>query len=99
MIEIFNKALEIRASENKLLEAYKDRFFGGTVHTCVGQELLPAAINCFITDKVNIISNHRGHGHYIAHTGDAVGLFSEFLGKKGAPAKGVGANTFLVRDT
>lgn len=95
MIEIFEKAIEIRASENKLLEAYKQRLFGGTVHTCVGQELIPAVISKVVEQKVNVISNHRGHGHYIAHTDDKSGLFSEFLGKIGAPAFGIGGSQHL----
>jgi 2-oxoisovalerate dehydrogenase E1 component len=95
MIEIFERAIEIRASENKLLEAYKERLFGGTVHTCVGQEIIPVAISSVVSQKVNVISNHRGHGHYIAHTDDKSGLFSEFLGKKGSPASGIGGSQHL----
>ena len=95
MLEILEKAIEIRASENKLLEAYKQRLFGGTVHTCVGQELIPAVISNVVNQKVNVISNHRGHGHYIAHTDDKSGLFSEFLGKIGAPAFGIGGSQHL----
>ena len=45
MLEILKKAIEIRAVELQLLQGYKDRQFGGTVHTCIGQELLPSILS------------------------------------------------------
>lgn len=92
---IYFKALKIRAAEEQLLIGYKNRDFGGTVHTCIGQELLPAIISELIGTNNFILSNHRGHGHYIAHTGDLVSLFREFLGKEGAPSKGIGGSQHL----
>ena len=93
--KIFRDALEIRALENKLLEAYAQRLFGGTVHTCIGQELLPVILASYAPDNAFIFSNHRGHGHFIAHTKDIRGLFREFLGKYNAPSGGVGGSQHL----
>ena len=43
--KIFDLALTIRAVEMTLLDGYKDRQFGGTIHTCIGQELTPGSFS------------------------------------------------------
>ena len=93
--KIYIKALEIRAAEEQLLIGYKNRDFGGTIHTCIGQELLPAMLSELLGCDNFVISNHRGHGHYIAHTGELKSLFREFLAKEGAPSKGIGGSQHL----
>jgi 2-oxoisovalerate dehydrogenase E1 component len=93
--KIYFNALKIRAAEEQLLIGYKNRDFGGTVHTCIGQELLPAMLSELLGTNNFILSNHRGHGHYIAHTGDLKSLFREFLAKEGAPSKGIGGSQHL----
>jgi 2-oxoisovalerate dehydrogenase E1 component len=93
--KIYKKAIKIRAAEEQLLLGYKNRDFGGTVHTCIGQELLPSMLSEVICKNSFVISNHRGHGHFIAHSGKIKSLFREFLAKEGAPSKGVGGSQHL----
>jgi len=96
--EILRKALLIRSVEEQLLEGYKDRKFGGTVHTCIGQEILPATLSYFCGEAPFVFSNHRGHGHFVAHGNNYVDLFREFLGKKGAPSSGIGGSQHLYAE-
>lgn len=98
MIEILKLGVDIRVTEQKLLEAYKERYFGGTVHTCLGQELCPSILSILVPKETKVISNHRGHGHYIAHTSDITGLFCEFLGHETAPSFGIGGSQHLHSD-
>lgn len=98
MKNIYKKGLIIRAVEEQLLKGYKDRHFGGTVHTCIGQEILPSILSTTLTNDPFIISNHRGHGHFVAHTGCVEALFCEFLGKKGAQSKGIGGSQHLYAE-
>lgn len=95
---ILNKCMEIRCAEEQLLNAYKDRKFGGTVHTCLGQEMCPSVLSDFVPEDTLVVSNHRGHGHYLAHTYDYKGLFCEFLGREGAPSNGIGGSQHLHSD-
>jgi len=95
MQKIYQKALKIRAAEEQLLFGYKNRDFGGTVHTCIGQEILPAMLSEILAEDIFVISNHRGHGHFIAHTNDLKLLFREFLAKEYAPSKGIGGSQHL----
>jgi len=98
MKAIYKKCLTIRSVEEQLLIGYKNRHFGGTVHTCIGQEILPSILSEVLSNNPFIISNHRGHGHFVAHTGHIEGLFCEFLGKKGAPSKGIGGSQHLYAE-
>ena len=50
----------------------------GTVHTCNGQEFSGIAFCKSLRQDDFIYSNHRCHGHYIAHTNDVSGLIAEF---------------------
>jgi 2-oxoisovalerate dehydrogenase E1 component len=92
--DIFRKGLQIRRAEELLLEAFRDGHIRGTVHTCLGQELIPVLVNEYFADAF-WFSNHRGHGHYLAKTSDYAGLFSEILGRDGGVSKGIGGSQHL----
>ena len=56
----------------------------GTTHACIGQEAdrrRPSWSTC--GDGDHVFSNHRCHGHFLARTGDALGLIAEIMGKPG----------------
>jgi len=91
---ILTKALQIRRSEELLLEEYRKGSIRGTIHTCIGQEIFPVLL-ADQTEDYFWFSNHRGHGHYIAKTNDFEGLFAEILGKENSVAHGVGGSQHL----
>ena len=64
------------------------------MHTAIGQEIIPAIISEALKNTY-VISNHRGHGHFIAHTGNIEGLFAEFLSRAGAVSAGLGGSQHL----
>ena len=98
LIVLAERALKIRAAEQLLLERYKLRDFAGTVHTCIGQELVPVLVETLTRDfNPFVFSNHRGHGHFLSHTNDYTGLFAEFLGVKGAVSAGIGGSQHLYK--
>jgi len=88
--------LLIRAFETGLLDLFAAGEVSGTTHTCLGQEYIPVALAPLLGGDF-VFSNHRGHGHYIAHTADAEGLLAEILGRDGAPCRGVGGSQHLFR--
>ena len=89
-------AILIRCVENKLLQLYKNGKLNGTVHTCVGQELVGVFISKYLLDGDHIVSNHRGHGHYLSRFRDIKGLIGEILGKTEGCAGGIGGSQHLV---
>jgi 2-oxoisovalerate dehydrogenase E1 component len=92
--DILKRGLQIRRAEELLLEAFRDGHIRGTVHTCLGQELIPVLVNEYFADSF-WFSNHRGHGHYLAKTADFAGLFSEILGREGSVSKGIGGSQHI----
>ncbi len=97
-IEQYRKAKLIREFEQLLLRLFGEGKLNGTVHTCVGQELIPVALSAHTTDDDTFFSNHRGHGHYITRTGDVKGLLAEIMGKTTGCAGGYGGSQHLYKE-
>jgi 2-oxoisovalerate dehydrogenase E1 component len=87
--------LLIRHFEQALLRLFGEGRISGTTHTCLGQEYVPVAVAPLIRPDDVVFSNHRGHGHYLALTGDAAGLLAEVMGRAGAVCGGVGGSQHL----
>lgn len=90
-------ALLIRRFEERLLLLFSAGELSGTTHTCIGQEYVPVALAPLLADDV-VLSNHRGHGHYLAHCGDPEGLLAELMGREGGVCNGVGGSQHLRTD-
>ncbi len=89
--------LFIRRFEQNLLDLFADGRLHGTAHTCLGQEYIPVALAPLLRNDF-IFSNHRGHGHYLAHCGDAIGLLAELMGREGGVTGGYGGSQHLRRE-
>ncbi|MFL6139721.1 MAG: thiamine pyrophosphate-dependent dehydrogenase E1 component subunit alpha [Frankiaceae bacterium] len=87
-------ALLIRRFEERLLELFAAGEVSGTTHTCLGQEHVPVALAPLLTGDF-VLSNHRGHGHYLAHCRDPEGLLAELMGREGGVCHGVGGSQHL----
>ncbi len=96
LLQLIKQAILIRKTEEKLLELFSLGKLNGTVHTCVGQELSAVAVLNNLLQDDFVVSNHRGHGHYIARTGDVKGMIAEILGKKSGSVGGVGGSQHLA---
>ncbi len=89
--------LLIRHFENALLDLFAAGKLHGTVHTCLGQEYIPVALRPFL-DEDFVLSNHRGHGHYLAQYEDPHGLLAEIMGREGGVCRGVGGSQHVYRE-
>jgi len=92
------QALKIRVFEEYLLELYSNGELSGTVHTCIGQELIPSVMSNYVGENDLFLSNHRGHGHYLAFVGDEEKLLAELLGSKKGCSKGIGGSQHLYEE-
>lgn len=90
--------LGIRHFELALLRMFDEGKLNGTTHTCLGQEYVPVALAPLL-DGDFVLSNHRGHGHYLAHTRDPEGLLAEIMGRAGAVCNGVGGSQHVHTPT
>ena len=93
--EEIKKAIVIREVENSFLTLFGQGKLNGTVHTCVGQEFTGVFISKYLTQDDHMVTNHRGHGHYISKTGDIKGLIAELLGKEIGCSGGMGGSQHL----
>src|SRR5262249_23413986 len=80
--ELYAKAILIRGVEQRLLSLFAEGRLFGTVHTCIGQEWSGIAVAQAMKDGDIIFTGHRGHGHFLAYTGDVEGLIAEVMGKQ-----------------
>ncbi len=94
--QVWKTAITIRHFEQLLLKLFAEGKLNGTVHTCVGQELIPAVLAQHMKDLDTFFSNHRGHGHYLAKTGDLRGLLAEVMGRASGCSGGYGGSQHLL---
>jgi TPP-dependent pyruvate/acetoin dehydrogenase alpha subunit len=85
----------IRRFEETLLEMFEEGVLNGTTHACIGQEADAVGVLEHVEDGDHVFSNHRCHGHYLALTGDGLGLMAEIMGKSAGVCGGVGGSQHL----
>jgi hypothetical protein len=93
--EIFATAALIREVEQRLLELFAAGKLFGTVHTCIGQEIIGIAIARGLVAGDQIFSNHRCRGHFLARTGNVDGLIAEVMGRETGVCGGRGGSQHL----
>lgn len=91
----FKKAILIRQFETRLLKLFAEGRINGTVHTCVGEEFNPVMLCKYVNGGDTFLSNHRGHGHFIAKTGKVYELMAEMMGRKTGISHGYGGSQHL----
>jgi len=96
--KFFKQALLIRKTEDTFLDLFKQGKMNGTVHTSNGQEFSAVAFCNALNRDDFIYSNHRCHGHYLAHTADLYGLIAELMGKETGTSGGIGSSQHLVNN-
>ena len=89
--------LLIRHFELALLDLFAQGRVAGTTHTCLGQEYIPVAVAPLLAPAF-VMTNHRGHGHYLAQFRDPAGLLAEITGRAGAVCGGRGGSQHLFRE-
>jgi len=95
--ELYAFAHLIRSSELLVLDQFSRGLVSGTTHTCLGQELCAIAVVRALTHPDDaLLSNHRNHGHFLAYSGEFVGLVAEVMGREGGACGGRGGSQHLV---
>lgn len=95
---VLDLALTIRNTENKLLTLFREGRLNGTVHTSVGQEFSAICATYHLKQGDFVFSNHRCHGHFLAHGGSIESLIGELAGKEIGACKGVGGSQHLYKE-
>ena len=94
--ELYRRMYRIRRFEETLLAMFSAGELVGTTHTCIGQEANAVGLIDHLDPARDVIfSNHRCHGHFLAFTGDQLGLLSEVMGREGGVCSGKGGSQHL----
>jgi 2-oxoisovalerate dehydrogenase E1 component len=95
LLKEYKQAFLIRKIEEFFLEMFKLGKISGTVHTCIGQEFSGIFAAKYSIEGDCVVSNHRGHGHYLSFTQDYDGLIGELLGNSIGCSMGIGGSQHL----
>lgn len=92
---LYKEMLRIRLFEERVLVEFSRGQLFGTTHTCIGQEADAVGVLQAARRSDIVFSNHRGHGHYLAHGGDMRALAAELMGKATGTCGGRGGSQHL----
>jgi acetoin:2,6-dichlorophenolindophenol oxidoreductase subunit alpha len=94
-LELYRRMLLIRGFEERVLGGFSRGLIFGTTHTAIGQEAdAVGVLSCARPGDV-VVSNHRGHGHFLAYGGPMQALAAEMLGRCGGVCRGRGGSQHL----
>jgi TPP-dependent pyruvate/acetoin dehydrogenase alpha subunit len=93
--QLYEQLLTIRTFETTLIEKFSSGIFPGTTHTSLGQEANAVGVLEHLQEQDIVVSNHRGHGHFLAYGGDPQALFAELMGKPEGVSRGIGGSQHL----
>lgn len=90
-----HEMLRIRMFEERVLDEFTKGHLFGTTHTCIGQEANAVGVIGALRRSDIVFSNHRGHGHYLAHGGSMHALAAELMGRSTGVSGGLGGSQHL----
>lgn len=96
LIELYTSMLEIRKVELKIAEHYPENEMRTPIHLCIGQEAVASGVCANLHTADYVLSNHRGHGHYLAKKGNLPAMIAELYNKETGCSRGRGGSMHLV---
>ena len=93
---LYRTMLRIQKVELRIADLYGEDEMKTPVHLCLGQEAVAAGVCASLTPEDFVLSNHRGHGHYIAKGGDMAAMVAELYNRETGCSRGRGGSMHLV---
>ena len=94
--ELYRMMVKIRRVELKIEELYPGDEMKTPVHLSLGQEAVAAGVCASLNENDSVLSNHRGHGHYLTKGGDLKAMIAELYCKQTGCTKGKGGSMHLI---
>ncbi len=91
----YKSMLKIRVFEEEVLRLFSEGKLFGTTHAYIGQEANAVGVISNLEENDIVVSNHRCHGHYIAHKDNPYALLCEMMGKKDGLCSGRGGSQHI----
>lgn len=96
LVELYRQMLRIRRLQERIESEYHLDEMKTPVHLCIGQEAVAVGVCAALRPDDYIMSNHRGHGHYLAKGGDLPALVAELFCRSTGCSQGRGGSMHLV---
>lgn len=96
LVRLYKQMLRIRKVQVRIEEEYPKDEMKTPVHLCKGQEAIPAGMCAHLDKEDYLLSNYRGHGHYLAKGGDLKSLIAELYGRETGCSRGRGGSMHLI---
>lgn len=96
LIQLYEKMVNIRKVEERLMEVFSKGEIPGFLHVCIGQEATPVAVCSWLKDSDYMANTHRGHGHALAKGIDLNLFMAELFGKKDGFCRGRSGSMHLA---
>jgi len=96
---LYRQMLMIRRVEERILALHKEGRISGSVHVCVGQEIVPAIIVGLLDERDRVQATYRGHGWALACGVPPEALLSEVLGRATGTNGGRAGSPYLSSPT
>jgi len=96
LLEMYRGMLLIRRIEEQLARDCAAGKLPGPVHLYVGEEAIAVGVCRHLRDFDWITSTHRGHGHFLAKSGDPARMMAEIYGRAEGICGGFGGSMHVA---
>jgi pyruvate dehydrogenase E1 component alpha subunit len=96
LVSYYRTMLIIRRFEERMEQVFLEGIVKGTCHPCTGQEAAAVGVCAALRKDDYVVSNHRGHGHFIAKGGEPRRLMAEMFGKVDGYSRGRGGSQHMA---
>ncbi|MGD0088906.1 MAG: dehydrogenase E1 component subunit alpha/beta [Planctomycetota bacterium] len=95
-LTLYERMFLIREFETVMEEEARAGRLPGTFHSSLGQEAVAVGACANLTHDDLVVSNHRGHGHFIAKGGDVFRMMAELFGCEAGYSGGKGGTQHMA---
>jgi TPP-dependent pyruvate/acetoin dehydrogenase alpha subunit len=92
----YERMVEIRELEDRILKLFADGLIPGTTHTCQGQEAVAVAIAAATEPTDQVTCTYRGHGTALALGMEPLSVVGEVMGRTAGVLGGLGGSMHLA---
>jgi pyruvate dehydrogenase E1 component alpha subunit len=95
LLTYYRDMLLIRRFEERAGQMYGMGLIGGFCHLYIGQEAVVVGMQAAVTDRDNVVTSYRDHGHMLACGMDPKGVMAELTGRRDGYSKGKGGSMHM----
>ena len=95
-LDMLQRMLEIRISEEQIQELFLQNLIRGTTHLCIGQEACSVGVAWALEKGDTVTCTYRGHGHALALGMPIKDMMAEMMGKESGCCRGKGGSMHMT---